>query len=150
MGSEMCIRDRCVTQSLGALKDKRVGLIARAHGDTTTPAGVNLSFYNGSACGNERSPRIERGGRMIRASVHFVLMCEPSALSPELVSWTHTEATCSWEFGFRYGPQHDWVTPQTPHLTLHMHIPIYRWSPRSSTRPSTTTAPTRGTSISEI
>ena len=93
---------RCVTQSLGALKDKRVGLIARAHGDTTTPAGVNLSFYNGSACGNERSPRIERGGRMIRASVHFVLMCEPSALSPELVSWTHTEATCSWEFGFRY------------------------------------------------
>jgi len=24
------------------------------------------------------------------------------ALSPELVSWTHTEATCSWEFGFRY------------------------------------------------
>ena len=69
---------RCVTQSLGALKDKRVGLIARAHGDTTTPAGVNLSFYNGSACGNERSPRIERGGRMIRASVHFVLMCEPS------------------------------------------------------------------------
>ena len=93
---------RCVTQSLGALKDKRVGLIARAHGDTTTPAGVNLSFYNGSACGNERSPRIERGGRIIRASVHFVLMCEPSALSPELVSWTHTEATCSWEFGFRY------------------------------------------------
>ena len=62
---------RCVTQSLGALKDKRVGLIARAHGDTTTPAGVNLSFYNGSACGNERSPRIERGGRMIRSSVRL-------------------------------------------------------------------------------
>ena len=114
---------RCVTQSLGALKDKRVGLIARAHGDTTTPAGVNLSFYNGSACGNERSPRIERGGRMIRSSVHFVLMCEPSALSPELVSWTHTEATCSWEFGFRYAggtrlghaPN---PTPHTPHPTL--------------------------------
>ena len=113
---------RCVTQSLGALKDKRVGLIARAHGDTTTPAGVNLSFYNGSACGNERSPRIERGGRMIRSSVHFVLMCEPSALSPELVSWTHTEATCSWEFGFRYAGGNTIGSrpkPHTAHPTSH-------------------------------